>query len=316
LNKPTTYAVYGDLGFDDAHSFPQITKDFDAGRFQMVLHIGDIAYDLGGHSSDRGDEFMSMIEHIASRVPYQVAVGNHEADDDKKYLNYRKRFKLSDLSENMYYSFDSGLVHFLVVASEFYYDVTLSDRLEAQFNFVKQDLAIANLNRDVRPWIVVLAHRNLYCSNTPDPGFDSCSEEFSPMRDGINNGSLFKYGLENIFHKFGVDFLLAGHKHTYERFYPAFKGKLYGPKSDTYIDPEAVVMVTQGNVGCRNKLGHFVKPVDGWLPFSAVRISDYGYSLFTVVNASTATFQMISDKGNILDSFTVVKTIRRPHRRG
>jgi len=316
LHNSTTYAVYGDLGFDDAHSFPQIKKDFDEGKFQMVLHVGDIAYDLGGHSSDRGDEFMGMIEHIAKRIPYQVAVGNHEADDDRTYLNYRKRFKLSDLSENMYYSFNSGLVHFLVVASEFYYDATLSNGLEDQYKFVKQDLALANLNRDARPWIVVLSHRNFYCSNTPDPGFDTCSEEFSPMRDGINNGSKFNYGLENLFHKFGVDFFFAGHKHSYERFYPAFQGKMYGPKSDTYLDPEAVVMVTQGNAGCRNGLGHFLKPNTGWLPFSAVRISEYGYSQFTVLNSTTATVKMISEKGRILDSFTVVKSNPRPRRRG
>jgi alkaline phosphatase D len=223
---------------------------------------------------------------------------------------------MSDLSGNMFYSFNSGLVHFLVVASEIYYDVTLSDKLPTQYDFVRQDLALANLNRNVRPWIVVLSHRNFYCSNTPDPGFDSCSEEFSPMREGINNGSKFRFGLENIFHKFGVDFLFAGHKHSYERFYPTFQGKMYGTKSDTYVDPEAVVMVTQGNAGCRNDLGHFVKPAGGWPLYSAVRISEYGYSQLTIVNSSLATFQMISDKGKVLDKFAVVKTNPHPHRRG
>ena len=41
-----TFAVYGDLGWENARSVPYLKKDVDYGRIDGVLHCGDLAYDL------------------------------------------------------------------------------------------------------------------------------------------------------------------------------------------------------------------------------------------------------------------------------
>ncbi len=41
-----------------------------------MLHVGDISYANG--DPDIWDSFMDGIEPVASRVPYMVAIGNHE----------------------------------------------------------------------------------------------------------------------------------------------------------------------------------------------------------------------------------------------
>lgn len=41
-----TFAVYGDLGWENARSVPFLKKDVDYGHIDGVLHCGDIAYDL------------------------------------------------------------------------------------------------------------------------------------------------------------------------------------------------------------------------------------------------------------------------------
>jgi hypothetical protein len=43
----------------------------------MMLHVGDFAYDLDSGGGTVGDQFMQNIEQIAAYVPYMVSVGNH-----------------------------------------------------------------------------------------------------------------------------------------------------------------------------------------------------------------------------------------------
>ena len=41
-----TFAVYGDLGLENARSLPYLKKEVEYGHIDGVLHCGDIAYDL------------------------------------------------------------------------------------------------------------------------------------------------------------------------------------------------------------------------------------------------------------------------------
>lgn len=49
-------------------------------RPDFIMHAGDLSY-ANGHPGV-WDEFMDFIEPVASRVPYMVAIGNHEYDYD------------------------------------------------------------------------------------------------------------------------------------------------------------------------------------------------------------------------------------------
>ena len=77
--------------------------------------------------------------------------------------------------------------------------------------FVKADLEEANKNRDVRPWIITMGHRPMYCSNGNHEG--ACLTEDTFHRNGTLDG--VKVGLEEIFHDNKVDLCLSGHEHSY-----------------------------------------------------------------------------------------------------
>lgn len=77
-NWAPRFAVYGDLGLENAQSMPRLLDDVSKGMYDAVLHVGDMCYDMYENQSYKGDAFMNMIEPIAAQLPYMVCVGNHE----------------------------------------------------------------------------------------------------------------------------------------------------------------------------------------------------------------------------------------------
>ncbi len=41
-----TFAVYGDLGNANAQSLPRLQRETQEGMYDLVMHVGDFAYDL------------------------------------------------------------------------------------------------------------------------------------------------------------------------------------------------------------------------------------------------------------------------------
>merc|ERR1719454_1625348 len=126
-----------------------------ADGYDLLLHAGDLAYTSGLPCV--WDNFFRELEGATSRVPYMVAVGNHE-----HYYNfsaYRTRFtmpsEIAAENENLWYSFEYGGVHVTVFSTE--------HDLDAQTAWVKQDLQKAASNRANVPWILVMAHKPMYC---------------------------------------------------------------------------------------------------------------------------------------------------------
>ena len=70
--------VFGDLSDKDGKIYGRLTDEVRQGKVDMVVHLGDLAYDLHWKNGRVGDSFMRKMEPIAAYVPYQVAPGNHE----------------------------------------------------------------------------------------------------------------------------------------------------------------------------------------------------------------------------------------------
>lgn len=77
-----------------------------------------------------GDRFMSAIETLSARIPYMVSPGNHEFNGGN-FKQYIERFAAvkwgvgqtgaelkSPGLENLFYSYDHGLVHFVAIDTE------------------------------------------------------------------------------------------------------------------------------------------------------------------------------------------------------
>ncbi|HZI02506.1 MAG TPA: metallophosphoesterase, partial [Archangium sp.] len=147
--------------------------------------------------------------------------------------------------------------------------------LAAQRKWLAQDLAASDA-----PWKVVFLHYPPWSSG--DHGSQlMIRREFSPL-----------------FEKHGVDLVLTGHDHHYERSYP-MKGDGVGPSGER--NPTYLVV---GGGGA--KLRPFETGKPSW---TAVRNDqEHGY-LDVKVEEGTLTAQVLTPSGQMIDSFTLTKDL-------
>ena len=286
-------ALYGDLGNFNGKSIPRLQQEVSKSSFDAIIHVGDMAYNLDTENARIGDAFLRQLEPIAAYVPYQTVVGNHE--QAYNFSNYDARFTMINGADgsknNHFYSFDIGPVHFIAFSTEYYFYVNYGwTQIANQFSWLEADLKEATKpeNRKVRPWIITLGHRPMYCS-TDDR--DDCKNKESIIRRGLP--LLHAYGLEDLFYKYAVDIEIWAHEHTYERLWPLYDYKVYnGSLEQPYTNPSAPVHIITGSAGCNEYLDPFVPHPPEW---SAVRISDYGYTRMYAINGSHIVFEQVSD---------------------
>jgi len=272
-------AIYGDMGWIKGYSIPNLIEMTEKDAFDLVEHIGDIAYELFTFGGKLGDGFMKAIEPIASKIPYMVVPGNHEYYCGRGYdlgYNYKRRFKMPQNNDNEFYTFKLGKALFVAFSTEYYFkrENGSSDKVLKQKQWLEQVLNEANQpnNRAEQPWIIGLGHRSLYCSSEAD------------CYNGINNDtgdtdtSLLE--LEEILHRQGVDIAFWGHYHYYNRFYPVFNQTMSN-SSNPYINPFTTVHIMSGSAGMDGTPENFVEPPPKW---SAFRTKEFGYTIINVVN--------------------------------
>eukprot|EP00755_Sulcionema_specki_P004860 Sspe_Gene.31210::Locus_15406_Transcript_1_3_Confidence_0.250_Length_1816::g.31210::m.31210 len=281
------------------HTDKGLVAELDA---DMILHVGDFAYDLASGKGSTGDQFFKNIEQVAGYVPYMVSHGNHE-DSAENLAHYIESFrnmpsnavpstfttKNGETTNTMYFSWDHGLVHYVAMSTELWFGVTDGKTTKDSFiSWLKDDLKKANANRDAVPWVVVHGHRSIYCS---------C--------DGDCDGPAMKIrqDLEPIFFEYGVDFFINGHEHNYERMWPTYQNK----SDQSNIDPKATVYIVTGAAGSHEMHEPFTRPQPSW---SAFRSNSFSYTRMYVYNSTHIHWQQIqtdptlfpkSDYGRVID---------------
>jgi len=75
---PLRFGVWGDMGVSNAQILASVKSEVAHDNFDMILHVGDLAYDLHNDDGHNGDKFMDSIQEMAAVVPYMTDVGNHE----------------------------------------------------------------------------------------------------------------------------------------------------------------------------------------------------------------------------------------------
>uniref|UniRef100_A0ACD5UP23 Uncharacterized protein n=1 Tax=Avena sativa TaxID=4498 RepID=A0ACD5UP23_AVESA len=219
----------------------------------FISHIGDISYARG--YAWVWDHFFSQIEPIAASTPYHVCIGNHEYDwlsqpwkpswstygkdgGGECGIPYSVKFRMPGNSvlptgngapdtRNLYYSFDSGVVHFVYMSTETNF-LQGSD----QHNFLKTDLG--KVNRSRTPFVVFQGHRPMYTSSDE-------TRDYSMRQQMIQN-------LEPLLVTYNVTLALWGHVHRYERFCP-IKNLQCLNTSSSFVYPGAPVHVVIGMGG-------------------------------------------------------------------
>eukprot|EP00056_Hartaetosiga_gracilis_P003949 m.69734 g.69734 ORF g.69734 m.69734 type:complete len:564 (-) comp11644_c0_seq1:167-1858(-) len=258
----------------------------------VLLHIGDVSYATG--YSAKWDLFMQLASLAGRTTPIMIGLGNHEQDfPNKTFYNDNDsggecgvptstRFKMPSHDDwNVWYSFDIGPVHFIMMDTE----LDCSEGSD-QYNFFVNDLA--SVNRKETPWIIFSGHRSMYYVLKSGSFLDKNFAQF-----------------ESLLMKYEVDLALWGHYHNVVRTCPVYNGTCMEPKTEGgYAAPIHAVI---GNGGM--SLTPIPTKKADWTVFQD---SVWGYSTIDA-NSTTLHMQMFEDESNrLLHEFTISHPYPRP----
>jgi len=271
-----TWCMYGDMGTVMPLGF-EVTKWIEAEHatdpFDLILHVGDLAY--AGTGSDREiepiwDDWMNQIQPLASLIPYQVTVGNHE--HYYNWTSFRHRFAMPfyDRANNKFwFSFDYANVHLVAMSM----DSNPYDENSEQYEWLVNDLSAAyqrRLSSSTPSWIILSGHRPFLCSD------ESEYDQHCP-------GAPLLATIEPLLLKYQVDLVLTGHMHCYERTYPNINGTVTIPGTNNFTNIDQPIYIVQGTAGALIA-ERWIEPQPEW---SAFRKLEYGYGRMEVTTTAS-----------------------------
>ncbi|QDZ18090.1 metallophosphoesterase [Chloropicon primus] len=231
VEEPVRVWAIGDSGWGD-HKAKRVRDafvNFTGGDWDLTLGLGDLAY-LRGKDWEYQKRFFNYLSEENARVPVFTTPGNHDAFTADMKLQTGPYFDLftnpgdgrsggvpSD--HKSYYSFDYGPIHFVSVDSD---TLGLHDD-PALYAWLEKDLAEAR--RADYQWIVAYHHQPPYSKGSHD---SDAQYECYKLRSN----------LVPMFEKYGVDLVLAGHSHSYERSH-LLSGH-FGPSGEVRSNPGVV----------------------------------------------------------------------------
>jgi predicted phosphodiesterase len=226
----------------------------------FIISMGDLVE--GGGKYDEWHRFyFSAAKDVVSSIPLVSTLGDHEADGDNGEL-FRYYLRKDEPTEKQWFSFDYGNTHF----------ISLDYRHADDQKMI--DWFINDITSSGKEWNIVYSHRGVY--------------NFGGHRSA--------WGREiwpELFSKYKVDIVFAGHSHIYERFLPVSEeGK-----------DNAVTYVTTGGAGA----GLY----DITLNKSVLAVAESVNHFVAVnINKNKLTFKAIQMDGTVMDSFEIIKTKR------
>jgi hypothetical protein len=206
---PVSFAVIGDTQ-GNPKVWGRLAELIYLERPNFLIHVGDLV-SYGPHKDDWVDEFFKPARNIFRFYPLYPAIGNHEMNHDWFYRYF-------DLPEN-----------------EWFYTVKKGDVL----------LIFADTNRDILPgsdqyrkltnilasshetWKIMVHHHPVYTSD--EKGFGNTW--FQRQVHGDPN----QMHLKKLYETYGVDLVLNGHMHLYERTWPIASDKTDVKNGVTYV---------------------------------------------------------------------------------
>jgi len=260
---------------------------------ERVFGLGDYSY------ASTGSCFFTKIDGSGLTGKTKIAIGNHEDDDSEGFSGYMSHFSQSQT----YFSYNHENVHILVIDT----DRNSYASGSAQRNFVQQDLQQASTDPSIK-WIIVYLHKPMYTSpNTC--GSSSCSNT------GSENTNI-RNGFGPMFDQFGVDLVLQGHVHNYQRTF-TLKYDPVSPSSptitsnnpNTYTEGNGAVYAVVGTGGVNfhalsGKASFTSSQQDDFFGQLDIKITDNG-------NKLEGKFYR-NGNNDILDSFSITKAGNSP----
>ncbi|MEW6438313.1 MAG: fibronectin type III domain-containing protein [Pseudomonadota bacterium] len=209
-------------------------------RLQPLFHLfnGDLCY--ANIAEDRVRTWWDFWENnsrSARKRPWMPSPGNHEnelGNGPIGYRAYQTYFSVpeatgqTDVTRGLWYAFTAGSVRVISIAND---DIVYQDSgnsyvrgysAGAQKIWLEKELAATRANLDI-DWIVVCMHQVAI----------STADQFNGADLGIREEWL------PLFDKYGVDLVVCGHEHHYERSHP-----LRGHESNATLTPVPAATAT------------------------------------------------------------------------
>jgi hypothetical protein len=209
-------------------------------RLQPLFHLfnGDLCYaNLAEDRVRTWWDFWENNSRSARKRPWMPSAGNHEnelGNGPIGYQAYQTYFSLpeaagqTDLTRGLWYAFTVGSMRVVSIAND---DVVYQHGGDsyvrgysegAQKDWLEQELAAARDDRDI-DWLVVCMHQVAISTVDKFNGADlGIRQEWVPLFD-----------------KYGVDLVVCGHEHHYERSHP-----IRGQEANATLTPVAAATAT------------------------------------------------------------------------
>lgn len=284
------------------------------------IWLGDNAYDGGFDSEYQSNVFSNnTFEAPLKNIVVWPAVGNHDYNHNIPFSPSPAYFDIFSLPSNgecggvasgteKYYSYNYGNIHFVVLDS---YDVSRSST-GAMATWIQNDL-----NANTQPWIIAYWHHPPYTKGSHNSDNSNFLDgELVDMRQNIIP----------ILEAKGVDLVLNGHSHVYERSYlldghygysssltPAMKKDntsgsypvdcAYHKQTQTTSSHKGTVYVV---CGCSGK--NDSSPSSGWPHPAMYKYANTIYGSMAIdIKDNKLEGKFITSTGTVFDSFTIIK---------
>ena len=312
--KPTRIWVLGDSGRGNDHAF-DVRDAYEAytgaRHTDLWLMLGDNAYS-DGTDGEFQDKMFEVYPEMLRKSVLWPCVGNHENESADPLTQSGVYFDIHTLptqgeaggvasGTEAYYSFDYGNIHFVVLESH-RHDRTPEGPM---LTWMEQDLAATD-----QDWTIAFWHHPPYSKGDFDTDADIIGIE---MRENALP----------ILEDHGVDLVLSGHSHSYERSY-----LLDGHYGDSSTLTEA--MILDHGDGREDGDGGYTKPGPGPVPHQGavytvagsssgidegvpldhpVMVSNHVVwgSVVLDVDGNRLDAVFLDKTGVVLDNFTIVK---------
>lgn len=272
--RPVRFLAFGDSGDGSAEQLA-LRDEMLAHEYDVFLHLGDMAYDDGTFTEFEAN-FFEPYADLLHRVPTFPTMGNHEynTDSGQPYLDvfHVWRQALREADQERYYSFDVGNMHFVSLNTniEMLLPIALDVRgtvTDDMLDWLADDLASSDAE-----WKVALFHHPPYSSSERSPNTVVRAQILPLLEAG------------------GIDFVLSGHDHHYERSVPILGG------CDAAADLGAITYIVAGAGG------RGLRAVDSQWWTAAVDNTVYSFVRFTV-HGCQLLGETIDQDGNVIDTF-------------
>jgi len=232
---PGPILVFGDSGAGTEAQIAVARRMAEVEGAELLLHTGDVAYP-DGTETDLTVRHFRVYRELLARVPFFPSPGNHDVRTQRG-APFRRAFLPPGGTwgpGGLHYAFDWGSARLIALDTTGREEASGADLRErgAQYRWLEEELAAAATSAETA-WIVVYFHHPPYTSNRT---------VFAEPHDGR-----IRELLAPLFDRYGVDLVLTGHDHHYERSHPLRGGRI---DEDT---PGTVYIVTGGG-GARFEL--------------------------------------------------------------